>query len=266
MKHDITDIAFSVIDFDAANVEGHWPCLYKEVHYLRIFYVIEGGQAWYKEENSKTKVWFKKGYIYILPVGKSYELDYIESAPIEIAYIHVVLENIAIKNELIEIDASEKTVYHGICKLLLYFMRQGFYDNAGIHSTVESLMLILNREYGVVTKNESWVNEIITYISSHLGDKLTNKELAELIDYDEKYLCRAFHKSAGITLHQYVISCKMCKAKHLLEKGYRINEISETIGFEEAKSFSNAFKNLFGITPSEYRKRYYKSQMIQPVV
>lgn len=48
----------------------------------------------------------------------------------------------------------------------------------------------------------------------------------------------------------------MLHAKHLLDsnKDYTVAEVAYKCGYEENSNFTRAFKMLYGITPSQYRK------------
>ncbi len=49
----------------------------------------------------------------------------------------------------------------------------------------------------------------------------------------------------------------MNKAKNLLDSnnGYTIAEVSQLCGYEENSNFTRVFKQVYGITPSQYNRR-----------
>ena len=49
----------------------------------------------------------------------------------------------------------------------------------------------------------------------------------------------------------------MEKAVAMLATGKRINEISEAVGYRSRKAFLANFRAFTGLTPSEYRLKYY---------
>ena len=63
-----------------------------------------------------------------------------------------------------------------------------------------------------------------------------------------------FSKNMNGTVVQYITDCRMEKAKELLKNPqYRLYEVAEIVGYEDAKYFSKAFKKNTGTTPKEYR-------------
>ena len=59
----------------------------------------------------------------------------------------------------------------------------------------------------------------------------------------------------GISPINYMISCRIDEAKHLLKNGdYSLAVISHTLGFSSPSYFSQTFRKLTNMSPNEYRK------------
>lgn len=89
----------------------------------------------------------------------------------------------------------------------------------------------------------------------------TVEKLAAQIDVSASYLQRLFKTETGISPMSYVNNLRLDKARELLETGdwfYRISEISYQVGLPDISHFSRHFKRKFGVTPTEYRKQYWK--------
>lgn len=99
------------------------------------------------------------------------------------------------------------------------------------------------------------IREVCDYIREHLGDKdLSLTRLAEVVYLTPAYLSSMFSKNMNGTVGQYITDCRMEKAKELLKNPqYRLYEVAEIVGYEDAKYFSKAFKKNTGTTPKEYR-------------
>lgn len=99
------------------------------------------------------------------------------------------------------------------------------------------------------------IAHIRQYIHEHLHDDLSLVKLAELVYLNPSYLSRLFKQVTGINLLNYINDDRLDKAKELLQKNnLKINEISASLGFISAPSFTRFFKKMTGITPQEYRK------------
>ena len=79
--------------------------------------------------------------------------------------------------------------------------------------------------------------------------------LADKVAISPNYLHTLFKNKTGQTLLDYITNRRIDAAKRLLEDPYnRIYEISEKVGYKSTNYFTTIFKNIVGMTPSEYRK------------
>lgn len=105
-------------------------------------------------------------------------------------------------------------------------------------------------------------NDISDYISWHICENLKVTDIADYFGYNEKYLSTFFHKMSGMPLKQFILQNKMDHAKvELSDTNRTISQIAYNIGFSDAHNFSNAFKKITGLTPTEYRTSYAKRQL-----
>ncbi len=104
---------------------------------------------------------------------------------------------------------------------------------------------------------EQLYGDIQDYVSWHIQENLTVSEIATHFGYNEKYLTTFFKKYAGITLKQYLLQTKMEAAKtSLSETTQPISQIAYSLGFSDAHNFSNAFRKVTGLSPSQFRASY----------
>jgi AraC family transcriptional activator of pyochelin receptor len=80
--------------------------------------------------------------------------------------------------------------------------------------------------------------------------------LADKAGINECKLKRGFKELYLTSPYKYLVKLRLEKAKLILEEtDHTIQEIADRVGFESYKGFSLAFKNAFGILPSQYRKQ-----------
>jgi AraC-like DNA-binding protein len=73
------------------------------------------------------------------------------------------------------------------------------------------------------------------------------------------YLSRCLKKHTGMTPLQYLRTIQMNQAKSLLENTeLPITKIGEQIGMDGPGYFNRVFRQLTGMTPSQYRKNQWK--------
>lgn len=92
--------------------------------------------------------------------------------------------------------------------------------------------------------------QVIEYIHAHLDQELGLAELAAIAHLSPHYFTRLFKQSTGATPHQFVIRCRVERAKELLLAGKgSIAEIAQQVGFANQAHLSVHIKRSLGVTP-----------------
>lgn len=81
------------------------------------------------------------------------------------------------------------------------------------------------------------------------------EDVANYIGINRSYLAKIFKEETGQSPQQFMMDCKMKRARRLLvETNISIQQVAETIGYDNALSFSKIFRNWFGMSPSSLRR------------
>ncbi|HDR2537268.1 TPA: helix-turn-helix transcriptional regulator [Enterobacter ludwigii] len=98
------------------------------------------------------------------------------------------------------------------------------------------------------------LRHVLAFIEENLSQPLTLAELAEQAALSEYHFARMFRQSMGLAPHQYVMQRRMEKAKALVQHTTTpLTDIALACGFNSASHFSNRFRSMMGITPSQLR-------------
>ncbi|HGL5380390.1 response regulator [Burkholderia orbicola] len=82
------------------------------------------------------------------------------------------------------------------------------------------------------------------------------EDLAKQVGTHEKRLSRVFRDHLGQTVFEYLRDTRLRAAMHFLsETSMGIGDIAEEIGFSTPGNFATAFRERFGITPSDWRRQ-----------
>lgn len=99
------------------------------------------------------------------------------------------------------------------------------------------------------------VDEIDKCIKSQDDETLTLTQLAERLGYSEFLVSRKFREISGMRLRDYMRCRKLAFAlKDIRDTQDSILNIALKYGFSSNEAFTRSFKELYGITPSDYRK------------
>ncbi|BBI31180.1 response regulator [Cohnella abietis] len=94
-------------------------------------------------------------------------------------------------------------------------------------------------------------------IKEHLSEDISLEWLSQRVHMSANYLSVAFKKETGENFNDYLTREKMLFARSLLlQRDKKINKVGALIGYANYRSFSRAFKNYFGCSPSDFRDKY----------
>ena len=88
-------------------------------------------------------------------------------------------------------------------------------------------------------------------------DSLTVRGLAEQNEVTENRLFYVFSKYAGMGPGDYLIACRLNRAKELLTTiGASVSEVAKSVGYSDPLYFSRSFRKRFKMSPSEFREKF----------
>ncbi|QYR23906.1 AraC family transcriptional regulator [Paenibacillus sp. sptzw28] len=150
---------------------------------------------------------------------------------------------------------------------LQHVANANYYSRQAAHYIATSLLIELSEQMisdhqksPEKPQGERNIAAIIEWIRIHALEDLQVSMIAEKFNYNKDYLSRFFKKRTGYNLQEYIHLIKVSKAKDLLTRSSRsIKSISEKIGIHDDKYFMRLFKTYENMTPTEYRKAFYKN-------
>lgn len=118
-----------------------------------------------------------------------------------------------------------------------------------------------------IEKGSTKFELISEWIKIHSHEELTVSKISEHFEITPTYLTRLFKKYKHVTTNQYITQIKIQQAEELLlTTDKSVKEIAIELSFSNEKYFMRVFKNLQGITPTEFRNSYPKTYLNNTVV
>lgn len=101
------------------------------------------------------------------------------------------------------------------------------------------------------------LHSIMHFIENHYtSPEFSIKYMAAVFGTSPSNLSHQFKKLTGKTLSRFIDELRISKAEEMLASGEKIQSIAQKLGYSTTPVFTETYKRLRGITPSQYRSQY----------
>lgn len=98
------------------------------------------------------------------------------------------------------------------------------------------------------------IDEVKKYIRDHIDEPLTRETLADVVGFSVPHFHRIFTAQLGENIASYVRRVRLERAGRKLRMGaVDITQVALAAGYDTHTAFSRAFKQQYGLSPSEFR-------------
>ena len=115
-------------------------------------------------------------------------------------------------------------------------------------------------ELNYTSIDEEFLQKAIGSVQAHLDDPLFDQtRFVEEVGVSKSTLFRKLKSLTGLSYSSFVRNIRMKAACRIMEekRNVRISELAYAVGFNDPKYFSNSFKKVYGMLPSEYMEKYH---------
>lgn len=127
-----------------------------------------------------------------------------------------------------------------------------------LNSYLLNALSLLEKHYktkNTVSQPTEIVERAIRYIEFNYMNSITVKDLCQYLYLDRTYVYRLFKKYTGSSPEKYIINYKIRRSLDLINADkFTMTEIAEAVGINSIYYFSKLFKQVMGISPSEYKR------------
>ncbi len=160
-------------------------------------------------------------------------------------FVDILLENI--KKE----PGYKRQIIDLIVRLLAYldeFFHYFSFENKVVVNTRNDNPVFVER-----------LGRIINYIYEKHAEKLTLEDLSELEHLSTYYISHLVTEGTGMNFREFLCFARVEFSEMiLLDTNKKINVIAQEVGFSATSYYIKYFKKWFGMTPDEYRKKYFR--------
>ncbi len=105
------------------------------------------------------------------------------------------------------------------------------------------------------TRDVADVGRVISYLENHYDRPIELADLEKLVGRSTRTLLRRFNQATGLTPIQYLLRVRVARSCGLLAGNtLSITEIAGRVGFDDSNYFARQFRQVMGMSPSEYRR------------
>lgn len=135
------------------------------------------------------------------------------------------------------------------------------YSNDCCISTINLLFALLLRNYSHTIQLYNYqmgteFSVLLQYIQNNYRD-VSLKQLARIFSYSESHLSVLIKRNTKETFSSLVTRLKLQNAMDYLRKSnMKVHKIADVCGYNSSNHFSRTFKQMYGVSPADYRKEY----------
>lgn len=168
--------------------------------------------------------------------------------PTQVLAPHIYFKNENIKSTMLKIESllKQEDYYPSI-----------YMEALGLSAVLELNMVLTSQLYAPKRGGLSRSQELLVteFIKENLAKDITLDELSSLVQMSRFHFSRSFKETLGVSPIRYINQERVKFAKSVLVTSRTsIGEISQRLGFGTIQNFIKTFRELVGVTPSEFRK------------
>ena len=147
-------------------------------------------------------------------------------------------------------------------KQLIYMREKQYYTHRSADYLATSILIEISEQFrNSFMRDQAYKSKslqaMLEYIRLNLVSDLTVTTIAENFHYSREHISRIFKENLGVTVHHYINLMRVEMAKKLLmENNDSIEQIAYLCGYNDSKYFSQMFKKVTDLTPTQYKNAY----------
>lgn len=156
-----------------------------------------------------------------------------------------------------EAGAADYIVKPFNVELLLSKIRSHIRQKASFEKTYKKQLTVEPVETELESLDEKFMRKILETVEKNISNTLFSVEmLADEMNVSRVGLYKKVFSLTGYSPSEFIRNIRLKRAARLLEEtGMTVAEVAYETGFNNPKTFSRYFRDIFGKLPSDYRKR-----------
>ena len=103
-------------------------------------------------------------------------------------------------------------------------------------------------------RKQELLQRICEYVDAHLSERTTLLMVADAFGVSVSTVTQLFQHRTGSTFHRFLTGRRMAAAEQLIARGVPLEEVGRQVGYTDHSSFYRTFKQIYGVSPRDYRQ------------
>jgi DNA-binding response OmpR family regulator len=110
----------------------------------------------------------------------------------------------------------------------------------------------------VTSMDEEFIRKLVRFMEQNMdNNELVVEDLVNEMGVSRSVFFKKLKALTGMAPIEFIRDMRMKRAAQLIERGdYTISQVAFMVGMNDARYFSRCFRSKFGLSPSQYKKRY----------
>lgn len=144
--------------------------------------------------------------------------------------------------------------FRALLENVMTYGEQTFKTYGVLYSLIGDVAEAGGKNFAPATQKERYIRQAIIFIFNNLQD-LTVRDIAKNCALSEEYLTRICREVLGVSLKELITIYRMKVASNYLRNTkISVSKLSDQLGYGNKKYFVRVFREIFGMTPMQYRK------------
>ena len=157
---------------------------------------------------------------------------------------------------------------------LIIYLIEKYFDRQTAVYCAKTFQIDLDRnlqsEFTIFNGHKKHDDDVVLkaqcYIEKNYEDKISFEFLSEKLNVGRRNFDRRFIKATGLTPLDYLQRVRVEAAKKCFENARKtVNEVMYEVGYNDTKAFREVFNRITGMSPTEYRSKYNKENLLPAV-
>ena len=142
-----------------------------------------------------------------------------------------------------------------------FYDKQDFIEKAYLKNSIIELNAEMKARLASLSTDleqfhpDNIMEKMVYYIDCNYNKNINITTISQHLHYNRTYLGRKFKKYTGDFFNDYLDKVRIAKAKELLQKGYKVYQVAEMVGYNNVDYFNAKFRKYENIPPSQYKKQ-----------